>query len=153
MKVAGTDGDYEHHDAIPPAIFALGRAIYGRLADKALRPRCSRMATQNANESLNSTIWNFCRKESFRGPATVSLAVYLAVAIFNHDRAATFPKILMTMGCDVSNFTQQALEGDDRRRLERGEGSKRRASRTRLLMLRALRTVQADFRYLILMLF
>ena len=43
--------------------------------------------------------------------------MYLAVAIFNHDRAATFPKILMTMGCDVSNFTQQALEGDDAERL------------------------------------
>ena len=67
MKVTGTEDQYKHHDPIPPAVFALMRPVYDCLADNELLSRCSRMATQNANECLNGIIWYFCPKESSVG--------------------------------------------------------------------------------------
>lgn len=75
------------------------------------------MATQNANESLNGTIWNLCPKESFCGPATVQMAVHLAVAIFNHGHEAIIPKVVEAMHCDVGKHTLRALGVVDEVRL------------------------------------
>ena len=93
--------------------------------------------------------------------------MYLAVAIFNHGRAATIPRMLRSMHCDVGSLTLKGMEVADAGRLYhaarkssdvekkagRRKGPRRRVSRTRLLMPRKLHTVQVVFRVLIFMFF
>lgn len=57
--------------------------LYNRLAEQDLLTRCSRMKTQNANESFNALIWKRCPKTEFASLRTVETAVALAVLEFN----------------------------------------------------------------------
>ncbi|CAN8016792.1 unnamed protein product, partial [Ixodes persulcatus] len=57
--------------------------LYNRLADADLLARCSRMQTQNANESLNALVWKRCPKTEFASLKTVETAAALAVVDFN----------------------------------------------------------------------
>ncbi|KAM7303206.1 hypothetical protein ISCGN_013186 [Ixodes scapularis] len=57
--------------------------VYNRLSRKELLLRCSRMMTQNANESFNALIWKRCPKTEFASLRTVETAVALAVLEFN----------------------------------------------------------------------
>ena len=117
MEVSGKESEYKHHDVLPKPVFDAIKPVYVRLTDRQLLERCTRMATQNANEALNGTIWNLCPKESFCGPATVETAVFLAVSIFNHGRSAVIPKVLRAMRCDVGHHTMQSLGVLDEERL------------------------------------
>ena len=44
---------------------------------------CLEGATQNQDESLNSTVWNLCLKESFAGLNSVETACAIVIARFN----------------------------------------------------------------------
>ena len=64
---------------IVPTIFPLIK----RLTEPELLQRCSKMLTQNANESFNSTVWNRCPKTVYRCKSSVETAVALATLSFN----------------------------------------------------------------------
>ncbi|CAN8006086.1 unnamed protein product, partial [Ixodes hexagonus] len=57
--------------------------LYNRLAKADLLARCSRMQTQNANESYNALVWKRCPKTEFASLKTVETAAALAVLDFN----------------------------------------------------------------------
>ncbi|KAM7298379.1 hypothetical protein ISCGN_018975 [Ixodes scapularis] len=71
--------------------------VYNRLSRKELLLRCSRMMTQNANESFNALIWKRCPKTEFASLRTVETAVALAVLEFNLGPKG-FERTLQEMG-------------------------------------------------------
>ena len=46
--------------------------------------------TQNANESLNNTIWNFCPKAKYICPQSVRISTAIAVTIFNDGELSLY---------------------------------------------------------------
>ena len=46
--------------------------------------------TQNANESLHNTIWNFCPKAKYISPQSVRISTAIAVTIFNDGELSLF---------------------------------------------------------------
>ena len=65
---------YKHKNPIPEAIVALIQPIYARLGSRSLLEKCVEGYTQNANESLHSTVWKFCPKEVYQGRVGVDIA-------------------------------------------------------------------------------
>ncbi|KAG0428678.1 hypothetical protein HPB47_024356 [Ixodes persulcatus] len=57
--------------------------LYNRLAKADLLARCSRMQTQNSNESFNASVWKRCPKTEFSSLKTVETAGALAVVEYN----------------------------------------------------------------------
>jgi hypothetical protein len=57
--------------------------LYKALANKDLLQRCTRMMTQNPNESFNGQIWRRCPKTEPSSLKTVQTAVAMAVHAFN----------------------------------------------------------------------
>ena len=78
-----TGGVYVHKEPIPDAIVQLLRPIYACLGIRSLLEKCVQGYTQNANEALHFTVWNFCPKELFIGRAGVQTACAMAVCCFN----------------------------------------------------------------------
>ncbi|XP_055871447.1 uncharacterized protein LOC129923623 [Biomphalaria glabrata] len=74
----------KHNQTITSEIGKLLFPIIKRLTDTDLLKRCSRMGTQNANESFHSLIWQRCPKTEFATLKTVRAATYLAVLAFNN---------------------------------------------------------------------
>ena len=85
-RLVGADESYEHHDPLSQAIFEKLKPVYVRLASKDLLQRCSRGATQNANESHNGLVWSYCPKESIGElmPVTLEIACNLAELQFDN---------------------------------------------------------------------
>ena len=57
--------------------------IFNRFADEAFLQGCKNVSNQNANESFNNVLWSFCPKEQFNSPLTTSLAIGLAICVYN----------------------------------------------------------------------
>ena len=74
---------HDHKHPLPDAIIQLVCPIYARLGSQSLLQKCVMGYTQNANESLHSTVWKFCPKELFMGKTGVETAYSLAVCVFN----------------------------------------------------------------------
>lgn len=117
---AGEQQDYPHTNPLPMAIFDVVKPLYLRLAERQLLERCLRGATQNANESFNSTLWAMCPKEQFCSMETVELAAGLAVCCFN-EGAASFLEILERIGCSGGRFSASACEREDRVRVRKAD--------------------------------
>lgn len=63
--------------------------VYQRLASDEILNRCKSGKTQNSNESVHSTIWKYCPKDTFMSKRRVELAAVSAISQFN-------------MGCEAS---------------------------------------------------
>ena len=55
--------------------------IYDRLSEPALLPRCLPGYTQNANESINSLVWNKYTKHKWHGKRRVIITATSAAAL------------------------------------------------------------------------
>ena len=53
--------------------------VYERLSTTELLERCSRVATQNANECVNGTIWKRCPKTSWYGRRSIVIGATMGV--------------------------------------------------------------------------
>lgn len=82
-----------------------------------LLSRCVLGATQNQNESFNGLIWNRCSKTDFSSPASVQLAVYLAILTFNEGEFSLLPIIKELGGVEPSPYCQRLLAHADSSRL------------------------------------
>ena len=58
-----------HPDIVPPL-----KKVFERLSHPTLMERCLLGATQNQNESFNSTIWQHCPKRGFYSATTMEIA-------------------------------------------------------------------------------
>ena len=102
-------GDLWHdHDPNPPNLAPSLKEVWADLCDKKLLGKCVMGATQNRNES--SLIWNRCSK---------TVALYLAVLIFNEGNVPLLPIIEDSGGVEPSQFCHRALCNADARRLYR----------------------------------
>eukprot|EP00117_Sycon_ciliatum_P014775 scpid77962/ scgid14895/ len=115
QKARAEKRSYSHTKSLSPAIRDAVKPIYVRLAETSLLERCTRGATQNANEAINSLIWQICPKELFCSAKVVETAVYLAVIIFN-DGYEQLEAVLTEMACSSGTLTSSALQGLDRKK-------------------------------------
>ncbi|KAK7505173.1 hypothetical protein BaRGS_00003743 [Batillaria attramentaria] len=95
-------------DAIKP--------VFKNLAQTHLLRKCLEGFSQNLNEAVNSTVWDFCPKHTNHGLTTVTIAVAIAVCIFN-DGGRTFRDVLTHLGLSVGVFTEQLITNVDTARV------------------------------------
>lgn len=116
---------------IPPAIVQLIKPIYSRLGSRSLLERCVAGFTQNANESLHSTVWQFCSKTLFQGRTGVEIGCALAVCSFNKG-SVVIGDICNRLELPLSKENWTLLRKRDERRVNKSvykcseQGQKRR---------------------------
>lgn len=92
--------------------------IYEDLSREDLLTRCLGGHTQNANESLNSTIWRLVPKHLHCGLKVLEIAVFLAAMTFNEGNATilmVLNELKVKVGFQSFNFAQEC----DRNRVKR----------------------------------
>ena len=77
---------------------------------------CLEGATQNQDESLNSTVWNLCLKESFARLNSVETACAIAVARFN-DGSHISKTVMRRCGLNPGRNVSEMAEKEDRNRV------------------------------------
>ena len=132
---AGLQESYTHRNPIPMAIFKELRPLYVRLTDRPLLERCLRGATQNQNESFNSTVWSLCPKTGFCSRSVVEQALNLAVARFNYG-SSTLLAVLTEMGCEPGPWTEKFVKIADARRVAKAQRKEKQTSKSRRKRLR-----------------
>ena len=103
---------------IPPRLAKHIKPIFERLCNRSLLERCVMGATQNQNESFNSVVWLRCSKTDFSSPATVKLAVNLAVLTFNRGMSS-LTSVLGRLGIQLGPLGLRCLESKDADRIQR----------------------------------
>ncbi|KAK7104242.1 hypothetical protein V1264_018996 [Littorina saxatilis] len=89
--------------------------------------KCLGGYTQNANESLNSTIWKYCPKTKKQGPRTVKTALAIAVSVFN-DGATCFGAMLEAMDIRPGVFAAAFFKRRDTARISNAQRQAKSAS-------------------------
>ena len=110
---------YQHkRKPIPECIVLLIKPIYARLGDPALLQKCLHGFTQNANESLHSTLWKFCPKVLFMGKNNVEMACALATISFN-DGSASLVRVSDQLQLKTTPHCKKYLRRKDRLRVKK----------------------------------
>ena len=110
---------YQHHNPpIPEAIIQLLKPIYALLGSRELLEKCLGGYTQNANESLHSTVWKFCPKELFLGKSNVEIACALAVCNFN-DGASSLVSVTESLNLKSTSLCTYFLNSKDVKRIQK----------------------------------
>ena len=78
--------------------------IFKRLADEAFLEGCKDVSNQNANESFNNVLWTFCPEEQFNSLLTTSLAISLAICVYNSGLQYTFTNLLKRCSLTTSHW-------------------------------------------------
>ena len=108
------------HTALRPDVAEAIKPIYDRLSSRSLLEKCTRAMTQNANESLHSTIWRICPKHLFVGKERVDGGVAMAIATFNKGQRA-ISEALLAQGISPGHNFQKAAQKEDQRRIKRSQ--------------------------------
>ena len=66
------------------------KEVFAKYADEKSCSHLTLVMTQNANESLHSTIWNICPKAKYVSPQSVTIITAVAVTIFNEGELSIF---------------------------------------------------------------
>ena len=111
-KLVHTPLTQEIHDFIKP--------VYERLSDSSLLERCTRGATQNANESLHSVLWNVCSKASFVGAQKLNGQIAVTVGRFNKG-ASGLAAPLIGQNLETGFYFTKHAQTIDKKRLTQGE--------------------------------
>ena len=106
--VAKGEEQPKHQPSFKHDILPVIYPIILRLIDRDLLKRCSRMKTENANESFNAAVWRRCPKTEFRGKASIETAVALATLEFNHGGAG-ITKLLEEMNLQTTAVLRKHL--------------------------------------------
>lgn len=109
-----------HTPKIPADLAEHIKPVFSRLSSPQLLEKCLLGATQNQNESFNSTIWNRYPITEFASPGAVNIAVNLAVLTFNEGMIGLQP-LLHSIGGDVSSRTIAFLRDQDAIRIQRAQ--------------------------------
>jgi len=108
------------HETLPLDVGTKLVPIFQRLSDEKLLKRCSRRATQNANEALHQLVWKVCPKSIHVRLRTLRVAATLALAQFS--MGASF-KILIckVMGMDPGRNMEIHAKKKDFERIQKAE--------------------------------
>ena len=96
------------------------KPVFALLSSTALLEKCVLGATQNQNKTFNIITWSNCPKTEFSSPATVQIAVNLALLAFNCGRQA-LSALLRHLGVQPSPRVENFLSMRDMTRLKRAE--------------------------------
>ena len=118
-QVALALGKPFHHKKPPPeAIVQLLKPIYARLGSRELLEKFLHGYTQNANESLHSTVWKYCPKTLFLGKSNVEIACAIAICNFNYG-ASSLLRITERLDLSVSGLCTYFLNSKDIKRIQK----------------------------------
>lgn len=81
----GSVKKFHHKDTLPEAVMDVIKPIFNSLSQPELLKRCLGAYTQNANEAINSVIWQLCPKTSGSG-RIAEIAVNEAIILFNEGQ-------------------------------------------------------------------
>ena len=115
-ELANSEPFPPHSPTIHPDIIPLLKKVFERLFHRTLMESCILGATQNLNESFNSTIWQHCPKTEFCSATTVKIVVNLAVISFNSGQVP-FTKFQERLEVTVSSPTRHYLSDKDHHRV------------------------------------
>ena len=108
----------DHHlDAVSLDVL---KPKFKRLSDYSLLLRCLPGFSQNANESINSLVWNRCPKHKFRGPHAVEMSAMSAVLQFN-DGASAKHDVMMEAQIPSGKLAEEASLKKDAVRIEKSK--------------------------------
>lgn len=93
-----------------------------RMSSDDLLGRCVLQATQNANESIHSVIWNRCPKTIFACKPRLDVAVAVAVGEFNFG-STLLRQFIQCLNLDVGHQTQRRGIKRDALRIQRAEAA------------------------------
>ena len=118
-KTQGKDqGSHKDHDIFSAEIGKKLVPISQRQTDTNLLKRCSRVGTQNTNESLHHLIWKICPKAKYVGKKTIETAVTMSVCQFS--MGASFQSMLLkALSMDLGAFLEQGSNEKDFNRLKK----------------------------------
>ena len=111
---------YKPGVGIHPQTYKHVKPVFVDLCSKELLERCLDCQTQNANESLNGTVWKRLPKTTYVGFKQFEFGLYDAVAIFNEGRQCTID-ILEKLGMEVGVFTMKGCSVINTRRISEAE--------------------------------
>jgi len=121
--------------------------VYERLSDRKILLRCTKGATQNANESLHSVVWKYCPKKVFVGRPRLEVAVARAVGDWNmgtlnsldlrreklnQDTAVAGPSKIIAIRRDEKRVAQSKVQKQiTQKKRKRKAESKKKAAATK----------------------
>ena len=104
-EISNGANSYKHAKyLVADSIAKVVTPIFKRLADEAFLEGCKNVSNQNANESFNNVLWSFCPKEQFNSPLTTSLAISLAICVYNSGLQYTFTNLLKKRSLTTSHW-------------------------------------------------
>ena len=102
---------YKNKISLPKWIHDIIKPIFFDLSADTLLLKCLHGETQNANECLNSLVWQKCPKSVFVTREVFEMAVYSAVLHFN-DGGNGIREVLSSFGCDGFVTTAKTQKQD-----------------------------------------
>ena len=124
--------------SIPLAVYDKVLPVFRELAKDELMEKCIHGKTQNANESLNSLIWQRCPKTYFAGRKSVEIAAASAVIHFN-DGPLAVHNVLSRLGVIKGYYTIVGSDKKCKKRKRKLEVKNTEKSKRRRKTLRAMK--------------
>ena len=120
------------------AVYEKVLPVFRELAKDELLEKCLHGKTQNANESLNSLIWQRCPKTCFAGRKSVEIAAASAIVHFN-DGPLAIDNVLSRLGVSKGYYTIAGSDKTCRNRKRRLEVKNTEKCKRRRRTLRAMK--------------
>lgn len=133
FKRTGSFENKDHH--LDPVFLNLLQPTFKRLSDESLLRRCLPGYSQNANESINSLVWQRAPKHKYHGPKRVEMAAMGAVLQFNEGASS---KHLVMEKADIP-YGDYSISGSAQKDKKRVHFSKWKASKKQKLVRKKLR--------------
>ena len=114
----------KHGKGFDPDVLKHVKPEYTKLTADSELAKCLHGQTQNANESLNSLIWERASKSRYCGLTKLKLCVYDAISYFNYG-AQSILDTLKLLSIDAGNYTiKSAVDANIQRRYNAGYKAK-----------------------------
>ena len=97
------------------------KPLFERLASVEFLEGCRDCKTQNPNEALNHIIWSYAPKEQYISPMETSLAINLAVCMFNNGMEETFTNVFQAADIEISETMQNQWTLIDHKRIKQSD--------------------------------
>ena len=123
---------------IADSIATVVTPIFDRFAEEAFLEGCKNVSNQNANESFNNVLQSFSPKEQFNSPLTTSLAIGLAICVYNSGLQFTVTNLLKKCDLEFNNksldqwykmYKERNVQGDYAAREERKKARKQKKTK------------------------
>ena len=114
-RINGTQ-HYTKRVDLPVAIKEVLYPIFKELSSDELLSKCLHGLTQNANESLQSMIWDKCPKNTFLNKRVLEIGIFSAVIEFN-DGQTGLMKVVESLGMESGSCMLNGYSTPDRERI------------------------------------